>query len=278
MAKIEQRLFGATGMMFSTIGLGTWQLEAEQCCAAVALQRGLDAGANHIDTAELYGDGEVERIVGQAIRGRRQGLYLVSKVVPAHAAYAQTIAACERSLKNLRTDCLDVYLLHWREGKTPLEETFRAFDALLRDGKIRAFGVSNFSVKDLEEALRIAGPGKIACNQVLYHLQQRAVEFDVLPWCQKRDIAVVAYSPLGQGKLAANRRLAKLASARNVSPSQLALAFLVRQQGVFAIPKAAYAEHAADNVRSGALKLTDQDIALIDQAFPAKPKRRLPMI
>jgi diketogulonate reductase-like aldo/keto reductase len=278
MPHIERRAFGSTGMMFSTIGLGTWAMESEERSAAAALHRGLDEGANHIDTAELYGGGEVERIVGRAIRGRRQRLYLVSKVRPSNAGYAQTIAACERSLKNLGTDYLDIYLLHWREGKTPLQETFRAFDALLRGGKIRAFGVSNFSVKDMEDALRVAGPGKIACNQVLYHLQERAVEFDLLPWCLERGIAVVAYSPLGQGRLASNLTLAKLAAGRNASPSQLALAFLVRRQGVFAIPKASNAEHAADNVRAGALKLMDQDSALLDQAFPAEPKRGLPMI
>ena len=264
-------------MLFSVIGLGTWKMEDDEPTAVEALRRGLAAGANHIDTAEFYGDGRVERIVGKAVRGLRDRVFLVSKVTPSHASYDQTIQACERSLKNLGTDHLDAYLLHWRE-KEPLEGTFKAFEKLVRDGKIRAFGVSNFAVKDMEEALRLVGPGRIACNQVLYHLGERAIEHALLPWCIQRGIAVVAYSPLGQGPLASHKVLKEIAMARNAAPAQVALKFLIRQPGVFAIPKASSAAHAVENAAADALELSAEDVARLDQAFPSKKRRGLPMI
>ncbi|MBU2573047.1 MAG: aldo/keto reductase [Elusimicrobia bacterium] len=264
-------------MLFSAVGLGTWRLEADERAAAAALRRGIEEGANHIDTAEMYGNGGVERIVGKAIRGMRDRVFLVSKVLPCNASFANTLLACERSLKNLATDHIDVYLLHWRE-RAPLEETFRAFDKLLQDGKIRAFGVSNFDVKDLEEAIRIAGPGRIACNQVLYHLKERAAEFEVLPWCAAHGIPVVAYSPLGEGSLASDPALAGIAAASNAAPCQIALNFLIRCKGVFAIPKSSNIRHVIENIQAEALTLTERDIERIETAFPARRKTSLPML
>ena len=183
----------------SIIGQGTWNMERDDRRSAVsALRRGLDLGLTHVDTAEMYGDGRAEEIVAEAIADRRDDVFLVSKVLPSNASRAAVTKACEGSLKRLKTDRLDCYLLHWR-GRTPLEETFTAFEALKQAGKIASWGVSNFDVDDLEEAVAIAGAGAVACNQVLYHLQERAIEPAVIPWCDKRKIAVVAYSPFGSG-------------------------------------------------------------------------------
>jgi diketogulonate reductase-like aldo/keto reductase len=236
----------------------------------------------HIDTAELYGNGRVESLVGRAIAGRRDEVFLVSKVLPSHADYASTLRACESSLERLGTDHLDVYLLHWRGG-TPLEETFSAFKELARAGKIRAYGVSNFDVGDIEEAVAITGPGRIACNQVLYHLGQRGIEHELIGVCASRDIAVVAYSPFGSGdfpdaKSRGGRVLARVAAANNASPYQVALAFLIAQGGVLPIPKAAHLAHTLDNAAAAALELTSEDIAAIDAAFPRGRRRRLAMI
>lgn len=245
--------------------------------AVEALRRGILEGADHIDTAEMYGAGRVEKLVGEAIRGLRERVFLASKVMPSNASYQGTIQACEASLQRLRTDHLDLYLLHWRE-RTPLEGTFRAFEQLVRDGKILAFGVSNFGVNDMEEAERIVGPGKIACNQVLYHLKERTIEYDLLPWCQRRGIAVVAYSPLAQGKFPESRVLRSVAAAQGATPRQVALSFLIRHPGVFAIPKSSHPDHVLENIRAGNLTLTEEEIRLIDQTFPARRKRRLPMV
>src|SRR5690606_15886707 len=194
---MRTHLFGAGGPTLGVIGQGTWYLdEAQRAEALAALRAGLDHGLTHIDTAEMYGDGAAEELVGEAIAGRRDEVFLVSKVLPHNASRRGTIAACERSLKRLGTDRLDAYLLHW-PGDHALEDTFAAFDELQRTGKILRWGVSNFDVPDLQEALAIAGPGRIACNQVLYHLQERAVEHAVLPWCERNDVTLVAYSPFG---------------------------------------------------------------------------------
>src|SRR5690242_14421812 len=182
---MERHRFGSTGRDVPVIGHGTWNIEVDDRAAAVAaLRRGIDLGMIHIDTAEMYGSGAAEEIIGEAIAGRRDEVFLVSKVLPQNASRRGTVTACERSLARLGTDRLDVYLLHWRGGH-PLEETIAAFEQLVEDGKIRAWGVSNFDVADLDEALQIAGPGRIACNQVLYHLQERAIEHGVLPWCER---------------------------------------------------------------------------------------------
>lgn len=276
---IPRRPLGRTGMEFTTVGLGTWMMESDAKAAVAALRRGIEAGANHVDTAEMYGSGRVEEIVGEALAGRwREGVHVVSKVLPEHASYAETVAACERSLKRLKTDRLDVYLLHWRERRTPVEETYRAFEKLKRDGKIRAWGVSNFGVKDLEEAARLAGEANIACNQVLYHLEERAVEFEVLPWCRAHGVGVVAYSPFGQGRLPENADLKAVAAAHGATPAQAALSFLTREPEVLAIPKSANAERASENVRAANLRLSADDVRRLDRAFPARPRRRLPTL
>jgi diketogulonate reductase-like aldo/keto reductase len=276
------RQFGKTGHKVSVIGQGTWYIDHGNRKAAVAaLQRGVDRGMTHIDTAEMYGDAEL--VIADAIAGRRDEVFLVSKVLPSNASRRGTVSACERSLARLKTDRLDCYLLHWR-GSYPLSETVAAFEQLVADGKIRSWGVSNFDADDLEEILKIAGKGKIACNQVLYHLQERAIEHTVMPWCAKHDVAVVAYSPFGHDDFPkphskAGEVLGMIAKSHGASPRQVALSFLTREQEVFAIPKAASAEHAADNAKAGDLELSAEDIASLDRAFPrgAKP-RSLPML
>ncbi|WP_420225519.1 aldo/keto reductase [Pigmentiphaga litoralis] len=281
---MQERPFGGTGRQVPIIGQGTWNLEfAPRLQAVAALQRGLDLGLRHIDTAEMYGDGDAESLVGEAIAGRRDEVFLVSKVLPSNASTRGVRSACERSLKRLRTDRLDCYLLHWR-GSYPLEETFAAFEDLQREGKILSFGVSNFDVDDLEEAIDVLGPGRVACNQVLYHLKERAIEHAVIPWCEANQIAVVAYSPFGQDAFpapdsAGGRVLAAIADAHGATARQVALAFLTRSNDVFAIPKASSADHTQANAGAGDILLTDDEIVQIDKAFPrgAKP-RGLPML
>jgi diketogulonate reductase-like aldo/keto reductase len=281
---MELRPFGLTRREVSVIGEGTWYIErTERAVAIAALRRGLDLGMNHIDTAEMYGSGVAEAIVGEAIAGRRDEVFLVSKVLPEHASRRGTIVACERSLARLQTDHLDCYLLHWR-GSYPLEETFAAFDELERTGKILSWGASNFDVADLEEARAIAGEGRPVCNQVLYNLTERAIEHAVLPWCEQHGVAVVAYSPLGHGRFASaptppGRVLEEIAAAHHATPRQVALRFLVRRPPLFAIPKASSPEHVAENAGAGELRLTDDEIARIDAAFPlGPPPRTLPML
>ena len=277
---MQSRPFGRTPHQVSIVGQGTWELDdAERKGAVEALRRGIDDGMTHIDTAEMYGDAEL--VVGEAIAGRRDDLFVVSKVLPGNASRAGTLAACERSLKRLGTDRLDSYLLHWR-GRYPLDETFAAFEQLVDEGKILSWGVSNFDVDDLDEALSIAGPGRMACNQVLYHLGERAIEHEVIPWCERNDVAVVAYSPFGRSGFPASgstggKVLAEVASAHSATPRQVALAWLARHS--FVIPKASTAAHASDNAGAGNMTLTDEEIARIDKAFPRGPRpRSLPMI
>lgn len=276
--------FGATGREVAAIGQGTWYIEqGDRRAAIAALRRGLDLGLCHIDTAEMYGDGRSEAIVGEAIAGRRDETFLVSKVLPQNASKTGTRAACERSLRHLKTDRLDCYLLHWR-GPHPLSETFAAFEALKAEGKILSWGVSNFDEDDLDEALAVAGAGAIACNQVLYHLRERAIEHAVIPWCERNGVAVTAYSPLGHDDFPApgsadGRVLAEIATAHGATPRQIALAFLTRRPSVFAIPKAGKAEHVEDNAGALRLALTEGDLALIDTAFPRGRKpHALPML
>jgi diketogulonate reductase-like aldo/keto reductase len=273
----------------AAIGQGTWNVETgDRANAVKALRRGLDLGMNHIDTAEMYGNGEAEKITGEAIAGRREEVFLVSKVLPSHASRQGTVEACEQTLRFLRTDHLDCYLLHWR-GRFPLAETFSAFEALRNSGKILSWGVSNFDTPDLEEALAIAGPGRIACNQVLYHLRERAIEHAVIPWCDKHDVAVVAYSPFGSGDFpktasAGGRVLAAIAASHQgasnqATARQVALAFLLRWPSLLTIPKASSPEHAAENAAAADLTLTPDEIAKIESAFPLGRKpRTLPMI
>ena len=247
---MEHRPFGPTKREVPVIGQGTWYIDEKDRAAAVsALRRGLDLGMTHIDTAEMYGSGAAETIVGEGIAGRRDEVFLVSKVLPQHASRSRTAEACEASLRRLKTNRLDCYLLHWR-GNYRLEETIAGFEDLQKNGKILSWGVSNFDVADLREAAKIAPDGHMVCNQVLYHLKERTVEDAVLPWCERHGVAVVAYSPFGHGsfpspRTAGGRVLQQIAAAHQATPRQVALRFLVRSPAVFAIPKASSAEHAA---------------------------------
>jgi len=264
------------------IGQGTWYIDrGDRKRAVAALARGLDLGMSHIDTAEMYGDAEL--VIADAIASRRDEVFLVSKVLPSNASRRGTVTACERSLKRLKTDRLDCYLLHWR-GSVPLAETVAAFDELVAAGKICSWGVSNFDIDDLNEMLAVAGKDRIACNQVLYHLQERAIEYAVIPWCEAHGVAVVAYSPFGHDEFPSPRSkagavLQGVADARKATARQVALGFLTREQGVLAIPKASSAEHAADNAAAGELTLSVDEIAALAKAFPRGPKPRgLPML
>ena len=279
---MERRPFGPVPRDVPAIGQGTWYIDdAHRPTAVSALRRGLDLGMTHIDTAEMYGDAEV--VVGEATAGRRDEVFLVSKVLPQNASRRGTIAACERSLARLNTDRLDCYLLHW-PGSHPFEDTFAAFERLREQGKILSWGVSNFDVPDLEAAWAAGGEGRIACNQVLYHLQERAIEHAVLPWCEAHGMAVTAYSPFGHGNFPGPRSpggrvLEEVAASHGTTPRQVALAFLVRWPSTFAIPKASSPEHAADNAGAGALVLTEAELTQIDAAFPVGSRpRRLPML
>jgi diketogulonate reductase-like aldo/keto reductase len=279
---MNQRPFGNGGPNVSVIGQGTWYIDrGDRKRAVAALRHGIDLGMTHIDTAEMYGDAEL--VIADAIAGRRDEVFLVSKVLPSNASRRGTIAACERSLARLKTDRLDCYLLHWR-GSYPLAETVAAFEELVRAGKIRSWGVSNFDADDLDELHEVAGEGRIACNQVLYHLQERAIEHAVIPWCKAHGVAVVAYSPFGHDDFPAPQSkpgqiLQSIADAHGISPRQVALGFLTRDVSVFAIPKASSAEHAADNAAAGGLTLSKDELAALDKAFPRGPKPRgLPML
>jgi diketogulonate reductase-like aldo/keto reductase len=250
--------------------------------ALASLRKGLELGMRHIDTAEMYGSGKVEELVAEAVESRRDDLFLVSKVLPQNASYDGTLRACEKTLWRLKTDRLDSYLLHW-PGSHPLEETVRAFEKLEREGKIRSWGLSNFDAEELEEAAAIAGKGRIACNQVLYHLGERAIEHAVLPWCEEHGVALVAYSPFGSGNFpaansAGGKVLAEIAKAHGATAHQVALAFLLRSPSVLVIPKASDARHAADNAGADGLKLSAEELTRIDAAFPRGRPRSLPML
>jgi diketogulonate reductase-like aldo/keto reductase len=273
------RQFGPTGASVPVIGIGTWNMERDDPGGAIAaIRRAVELGMVHVDTAEMYGSGAVETLVGEAIAGVRDRIFLVSKVLPRNASYAGTLRACEASLERLGTDRLDGYLLHWRED-LPLAETFRAFETLRDHGKIRAWGVSNFDDDDLAEALALVGPGKIACNQVLYHLGQRTIEHRVVPWCEQHGVAVVAYSPLGSGGgFPTSRALAQVAKRLGATPRQVALAFLTRRPSVFAIPKSSHAQHVDEIAGADRVSLDDQALAEIDAAFPLAPWRGLPTL
>jgi diketogulonate reductase-like aldo/keto reductase len=281
---MKRRQFGSTNQEVAMIGQGTWCIEsADRFSAIAALRRGIDLGLTHIDTAEMYGSGAAEELVADAVVGRRDEVFLVSKVLPQNASRNGTIAACDRSLARLGTDRLDCYLLHWR-GSHPLEHTVDAFEQLKKAGKILSWGVSNFDLPDLEAALKIAGEGNLVCNQVLYHLEERAIEHAVIPWCEKHSIAVVAYSPFSHGRFPnqgtpGGRVLNQIAAAHQATVRQVALRFLARRTSIFAIPKASSAEHTVENAGAGELHLTEAEIARIDEAFPLGLRRgHLPML
>jgi diketogulonate reductase-like aldo/keto reductase len=282
--KMRLRRFGNTRHEVPVVGQGSWRSEESSSAATVAaLRRGLDLGMTHIDTAEMYGSGAAEQIIARAIDGRRDEVFLVSKVLPSHAKKRATISACESSLQRLKTDRLDCYLLHW-PSQHPLEETIDAFETLVANGKILSWGVSNFDVDDLERVAAIAGSGHPACNQVLYHLGERAIEHEVLPWCRERGVALVAYTPFGQSpavfdpKTRQGRVLHEIAAAREASPRQIALAFLLRHPDTFVIPKSSVAAHVEENAGAGRLELSAAEVARIDAAFPPGKPRSLPMI
>jgi diketogulonate reductase-like aldo/keto reductase len=272
---MKLRPLGSSGPLVPAIGLGTWKMERGRSPLA-AIHRDLDLGAGHIDTAELYGGGEVEVLVGRALLGRRSQAFLVSKVLPHNATRQGTVAACERSLRRLQVEQLDLYLLHW-EGPHALEETFAGMEELVRSGKIARYGVSNFDRPLMERALAIAGPGRIACNQVLYHLEERAIERSVLPWCEAHGIAVVGYSPFGSGPFVepsspGGRALAEIGLAHGVSPRVVALAFLLRRPSLFAIPKTVDPARVEQNCQAADLELGAAELERLDRAFPLGPE------
>ncbi len=263
------------------LGQGTWYMGEQARHAAgeaAALRIGLDLGMTLIDSAEMYGNGGAEEVVADAIAGRRDEVFLVSKVLPENASRKGTVAACERSLKRLGADRIDLYLLHWR-GSPPLADTLAAFDALIRDGKIRHWGVSNFDTDDMEELFALPGGDQCACNQVLYNLTRRGIEFDLMPFCRERGIPVMAYSPIEQGRMLNHAALKAVGARHDATPAQVALAWLLRQDGVIAIPKAASEKHIRENRAAIDLLLDADDLAALDKAFPPpKRKRSLEML
>lgn len=262
------------GDLVPVLGQGTWGM-AEGARPpedeAAALNLGLDLGMTLLDTAEMYADGAAEELVGRAISGRRDEVFLVSKVLPSNATRRETVAACKRSLKRLKTDRIDLYLLHWRGG-TPLEETLEAFAELLRDGLIRHWGVSNFDVPDLEELVGLPNGSVVQTDQVLYNLTRRGVEYDLLPWCHEHNLPVMAYSPIEQGRMLNHPELQEVAARRDATPAQVALAWLLRQDGLIAIPKASSLSHVRDNRAALDLQLTEEDLAVLGRAFPPPTK------
>jgi diketogulonate reductase-like aldo/keto reductase len=266
------------GTLVPALGLGTWcigDVGARRADEIAALRRGLDLGLTLIDTAEMYGEGASERLVGEAITGRRDEVFLVSKVYPHNASRDGVVAACERSLKRLGTDRLDLYLLHWR-GAVPLSETVEGFERLVVAGKIARWGVSNFDADDMAELAAVSGGGAVATNQVLYNLTRRGIEWDLLPAARARGLPVMAYSPIEQARLARNDRLVGIARDLGVSPARLALAWVIDGGGVIAIPKAGRLAHVEDNAGAADLSLTDDVRAALDAAFPP-PRRATPL-
>lgn len=263
------------GIALPAVGQGTWfmgEQPAEQQREIAALQAGLDAGLTLIDTAEMYAEGGAEKVVGMALKGRRDRAFLVSKFYPWHASATEAIDACERSLKRLKTDYLDLYLLHWR-GNVPLEETLLAMQTLQQQGKIGRWGVSNFDVEDLHELWQEAGGDACATNQVLYHLASRGIEYDLLPECQQRSLPIMAYCPLAQAgklrhQLLTHPLLQEIAQQKGISVAQLLLAWVIRKEGVMAIPKASSTAHVKENALAMQVTLSSEELALINQAFP----------
>lgn len=275
---MTERPFGPAGTPVARIGQGTWDMPesgARLAQARAALRCGIELGMTHLDTAEMYGDGRVEELLGEAIAGiPRERLFIASKVLPSNASYAGTIAACERSLRRLRTEYLDLYMLHW-PGAHPLAQTMHALEDLVEQGKTRFIGVSNFDLENLQAAQAHLRRERLACDQVLYHLNERGVETRLLPYCAAQRIALVAYTPFGRGRFpaAASRRggvLERIGRRHGLSPRGVILAFLTREANVFAIPKAASVEHVEENARAGDARLDLQDVAAIDEAFPVR--------
>jgi diketogulonate reductase-like aldo/keto reductase len=275
------RTLELAGAPVPVIGQGTWRMgedAAQRRAEVAALRLGIDLGLSLIDTAEMYGEGGAEVVVGEAIAGLRDSVFLVSKVYPHNASRQGVAAACERSLQRLKSDCIDLYLLHWR-GQYPLAETVEAFERLREQGKIKRWGVSNFDLDDLQELAELGAEG-CATNQVLYNPEARGIEFDLLPWQQRQGMPLMAYCPLGQGgQLLRNPALRQVAERHAVTPAQVALAWALRQPGVIAIPKAVDSVHLQLNAEAASLQLNAEDLALIDAAYPAPAgKRYLQMV
>lgn len=271
------------GLTLPAIGQGTWYMgenAGQRQQEVTALRAGIDAGLTLIDTAEMYADGGAEEVVGEALQGRREAVFLVSKVYPWNAGGQKAIAACDASLRRLQTDYLDLYLLHWR-GNYSLADTVEAMETLIRQGKIRRWGVSNLDYADMQELWSVPGGKACATNQVLYHLGSRGIEFDLLPWCQQQQMPVMAYCPLAQAgrlrdDLLNSRAVQEVAHAHHATPAQVLLAWAIRQPGVMAIPKASRVEHVKENAAALALRLSDEAVAVLNKAFPA-PGRKTPL-
>ncbi len=271
------------GKRVPVLGQGTWRMGESKSAHArevAALRLGIELGMSLIDTAEMYGDGRAEEIVAEAIHGQHHGIFVVTKVYPHNASFVELPKACERSLKRLRIDAIDLYLLHWRQRTPPLQETVDTFEKLHASGKIKRWGVSNFDVDDMEELLSMEHGRKCAANQVLYNLQNREIEFDLLPRSQANKIPIMAYSPVGHsGALLKNSVLNKIGTAHDATPAQIALAWVLRQPEVIAIPKASTEAHVRDNAASLKIKLTKEDLTDLDREFPPpKSKKSLPML
>ncbi|AVH42211.1 aldo/keto reductase [Agrobacterium tumefaciens] len=264
-----------SGKEVPALGLGTWNMGETRSSApqeVESIRKAIDLGMTLIDTAEMYADGRSEEVVGAAIAGRRQDVFLVSKVYPWNASERGTAEACERSLARLGTDHIDLYLLHWR-GEHPLAETVAAFERLKSDGKIGDWGVSNFDTDDMEELFAVPGGKNCAANQVLYNLSRRGPEFSLLPWCQERGVPLMAYSPIEQGRILKNHELIRIAKAYQATPAQLALAFLLERDGVIAIPKSASVSRVEENRGATDLEITEEDWAALDAVFPPPTRK-----
>lgn len=264
-----------TGEKIPQLGIGTWHMgerSGNRSAEAKAVRAALDLGITLIDTAEMYGEGGAEEVIAEATVGRRDGLFIVSKVYPHNASRAGVVTACERSLKRMKTDRIDLYLLHWR-GQHPLAETVAGFEKLRADGKIRHWGVSNFDTDDMEELASVAKGANCASNQVLYHLGSRGIDFDLVPDHAERRVMIMAYSPLGQGAILRNAALVKVAARYSVSPAAVAIAWTMRHPHVVSIPKASNLAHVTENFAAASLVLDADDLKALDAAFPP-PKRK----
>ena len=265
-----------SGNVVPVLGQGTWRLgenPRHRTDEIAALRTGLDLGMTLVDTAEMYGDGASEELIAEAIAGRREEVFLVSKVLPQNATHRGTITACERSLRRLRTDRLELYLLHWR-GSHPLEDTIEAFQSLQQAGKIRQWGVSNLDVSDMDELAELPHGANVATDQVIYNLTRRGIEHDLLPWCQQRRVPIMAYSPIEQGRMLNHQALQTVAQRHDVTPAQVALAWVLRIEGVIAIPRTSKANHVRENRGALDLRLTETDLAELDRTFPP-PRRKV---
>ena len=266
------------GTRVPALGLGTWKMgeDVRQRAQEVrALQTGIDLGATLIDTAEMYGSGRAEEVVAAAIKGRRDGIYVVSKVLPQNASRSGTVKACEASLKRLKTDHIDLYLLHWR-GSVPFAETMAGFDDLMQAGKIRGFGVSNLDVKEMQEWLAVSRGSKTIANQVMYSIDSRGIDYDLVPWCLERRIAVMAYCPLAQGAIPRNAVIGKVAERHKATPAQIMLAWVLRHEHVIAIPKSSKPERVRENVAAADIMLSAEDLMDLDREFPP-PRKAQPL-